>query len=259
MHCIGGSATTGKAVEVQYAYTLESSDKVTFSKTLDRMERENQGFTTLPSGDGTQEEHWVAWRDAFVKIEGKLSLSLVSAGGKVMDAFRQLLAGDSFDLDTLTRISRAELTEEESFEKTPDSQIYDMLKSAYFGNSLPDIPLLYRMTPNAQGVYDRLFVNCDPGHFVGKGVAASDALEGDATVLGTVRNLIPDDPNDGYLSTEHWTLHGWDPTLRHHVRSNMDNLSETLLPTLDPSWESGEDESFFPKGPTLVIDAIAIY
>ena len=256
---IGGSATTTKVVEVQHTYTLENSDKVTFSKTLDQMEKENQGFTVLPLGDGTQEDHWTTWRDAFVKVDGKLSLSPVSAVGKIMDAFRQLLAREDVDLEALARISRGECTEENPSGIMSDSQIYSVLKSVYFGNSLPDIPLLYRMTPDIQGVFDHLFISCTPGHFIGKGIAGSDALEGDATVLGTVRNLIPDDPDEGYLSTERWTLHGWDPTVRSRMRPSMDDLSETLLPTLDPSWQNHEDESFFLKGPTLVIDAVAIY
>ena len=256
---IGGSATTAKAVEVQYAYTLKSSDKVTFSKTLDRMEKEERGFITLPQGDGTQDDHWVTWRDAFVKVEGNLSLSPVSTVGKIMDAFRQLLAEDDTDLDTLLRISRAEHMDEEPFERSPDAHIFDIIKSVYFRSSLPDIPLLYRMTPDHQGIYDAIYISCDPGHFVGEGVAASDALEGDATVLGTVRNLIPDNPHDGFLSTERWTLNGWDQTPRRYLRTHMDEILEEFLPALDPSWQSGKDESFFLKGPTLVIDATAIY
>ena len=103
-----------------------------------------------------------------------------------------------------------------------------------------------------------MYVNCEPRHFSGAGAAATDSVEGEVTVVGVVRGFVGDDPADEFMSTEKWTLHGWERTMRTMLRTHMDELTESLIPQFDPDWESGK-ASYYIKGPAVVVDAIAIF
>lgn len=266
----------GDSVELQSAYVLEVGEKSSFSKVLDAMEKEKQAaLTTLPlQGEGDQ--RWVASRNQLVELTGTMKLSSVSSVGKIMNVMLQLVGHRDVDLDEVFLKPSSETAERsmldgadaESLDANESSvltdsenipaQAQEIFKAVYLRNEIPEIPTLFKLELDEEDAPWSVFINCEPGYFVGDGAAATDSIEGEVTVVGVVREFVGDDPSDGFISTEPWTLHGWERTMRAMLRTRMDDLVESLIPQFDSEWQAG-DESFYIKGPAVVIDAVAIF
>ena len=251
---LGVEGKFGGSVELQSAYVLEVGEKSTFSKVLDVLENEEQAALTRLPHPLTGDERWVTSRDQLVELTGTMKLSPVSSVGKIMNVMLQLMGHEDVDLDELfSKSSKAGTTATDI-----PAQAKEILKSVYLRNEVPEIPTLFTLELADEDTPWTVFVNCDPGYFIGTGAAATDSIEGEVTVVGVVREFVGNDPHDGFISTEPWTLHGWERTMREVLRIQMDELTQKLIPQFDPEWRAG-DASFYIKGPAVVVDTVAIF
>lgn len=266
----------GDSVELQSAYVLEVGEKSSFSKVLDAMENEEQAALTALPFQGGRDQRWAASRNQLVELTGTMKLSPVSSIGKIMNVMLQLVGHRDVDLDEVflkpssetagrpsLDVADAESLDADESAVLTDSenipaQAHEIFKAVYLRNEIPEIPTLFKLELDEEDAPWSVFINCEPGHFVGDGAAATDSIEGEVTVVGVVREFVGDDPSDGFISTEPWTLYGWERTMRAMLRPRMDDLVESLIPQFDPEWQAG-DESFYIKGPAVVIDAVAIF
>lgn len=265
---VGLEGQLGDSVELQSAYVLEVGEKSTFSKVLDSMEAEEQAALTVLPRPGDGDERWVASRDQLIELAGTMKLSPVSSVGKMMNVVLQLVQREDVDIDELFSKRSRDKTDDESLdEDEPEAdadaedvptQAKEILKAVYLRNQIPEIPTLFKLELDGDDAPWSVYVNCEPRHFIGAGAAATDSVEGEVTVVGVVREFVGDDPTDGFISTEKWTLHGWERTMRTMLRTHMDDLTESLIPQFDPTWELGE-ASYYIEGPAVIVDAVAIF
>lgn len=266
----------GDSVELQSAYVLEVGEKSSFSKVLDAMEDEEQAALAMLPLPGGGDQRWVTSRNQLVEMTGTLKLSPVSSVGKIMNVMLQLVGHKDIDLDELFSRPSMDAARRPSPEGTDDenmdadepwdttapedipAQAQEILRAVYLRNEIPEIPTLFKLALDEEDAPWSVFINCEPSHFVGDGAAATDSIEGEVTVVGVVREFVGDDPSDGFISTERWTLHGWERTMRAMLRTRMDDLVDSLIPQFDSEWEAG-DASYYIKGPAVVIDAVAIF
>lgn len=264
---IGVEGQLGDSVELQSAYVLEVGEKSSFSKVLDAMEDEGQAALTRLPLPGIGDQRWTISLDQLVELKGTMKLSPVSSVGKMMNVVLQLVGHEDIDLADLLSGPTPDEADHEAVggdesmatgsEDIPE-QGQAILKAVYLRNEIPAIPTLFNLEIEDQDAPWSVFVNCDAGHFVGPGAAATDSIEGEVTVVGVVREFVDDDPSEGFISTEPWTLHGWERTMRGMLRPRMDELTESLIPQFDSTWQAG-NTSYYIKGPAVVIDAIAIF
>lgn len=266
----------GDSVELQSAYVLEVGEKSSFSKVLDAMENEDQAALTALPLQGGGGQRWVASRDQLVEMTGTMKLSPVSSIGKIMNVMLQLVGHKDVDIDDLFSRSSMDAAGRPSSDGADEEgvdadepraaaapedipvQAQEILKAVYLRNEIPEIPTLFKFELDEEDAPWSVFINCEPSHFVGDGPAATDSIEGEVTVVGVVRELVGDDPSDGFISTERWTLHGWERTMRAMLRVRMDDLVDSLIPQLHSEWGAA-DASYYIKGPAVVIDAVAIF
>ncbi|MCG7310977.1 hypothetical protein [Brachybacterium sp. ACRRE] len=273
---IGLEGQLGDSVELQSAYVLEVGEKSSFSRVLDAMEDEGQAALTRLPLPGGEDQRWVTSRDQLVELTGTMKLSPVSSIGKIMNVMFQLVGHKDIDLNEIFSRPSSEATgrpspdeadgenlaaDEPTAPTDPENipaQAQEIFKAVYLRNEIPEIPTLFKLELDEEDAPWSVFINCEPGHFVGDGAAATDSIEGEVTVVGVVREFVGEDPSDGFISTEPWTLHGWERTMRAMLRTRMDDLVQSLIPQFDPGWQAG-DESYYIKGPAVVIDAVAIF
>lgn len=273
---VGFEGQVGNSVEFQSAYTLEMGEKSSFSKVLDAMEREDEtALVKIPLAQG-DEARWVASKGELVELNGVMKLSPVSSVGKIMNVMLQLVGREDVNLDDLFMAPPANNLRGQSQGATASgrdedggegattaasnipAQAQEIFRAVYLRNEIPQIPALFELQLDEQDAPWRVYVNCDPGHFIGPGAAATDSIEGEVTVVGVIRDFVDDDPTDGFITTEPWTLHGWERTLRSILSIRMDELTKKIIPAFDPNWKSG-DASYYIRGPVIIIDAVAIF
>lgn len=102
----------------------------------------------------------------------------------------------------------------------------------------------------------RVYVNLPPNHFLN--AAGSDRVEGEVQILAAVRQLLPEDKDDGFLSSEEWLLHDWEYLIRRRMMTGIADVVKTMVESLELDLPS-DDVRAYIQGPAILVDAVAVY
>lgn len=231
---IGASGTIGKDVEYQSTYRLAPTEKAVVSRAIDALV--GAGAVKVNPDGGTSLS-----RDDLVEMEGRTRITAASLAGKLFYMLKRLLGAQDLTLESLAGLQMDDLPVATEF------------KRIYLQNELLPVPLLLELA--GSDLPQKVYINIRPNHFVDD--AASDRIEGDLRVLGTVSHLVPGG-NEGFLSAEEWLLPGWEHLVRRTLMTTVEDAVRDLTAKLSLDLPA-EDVGVYIKGPAIVVDAIGIY
>jgi hypothetical protein len=229
---VGAGGSRGSETEFQTSYTMNPSQRASVSKIIDELIRA-EVLTEVKAGA-------VLAKDDLVELEGTARMTTASLAGKLFHILLRYLR------ETDQRLSDIDL------ENAPE-ELEALVERTYIGNELAPIPLLVEL--EREGLEQKVFVNLKPSFFVDQ--ALVDRIEGDHRVLGTIRNLVAGG-NHGFLSSEEWLLDGWEYLVKRmmmiEIADTVREFSEAFNLDLP-----ADDVHAWIRGPSIVVDAIAVY